>query len=165
VTGEKSARDPESAPQPQRYFYCYSLPLEVGSVIRPGNWGRILNAYTPQTSPNAWNLVRELAFEIVRVRSFPQKPCRLEAIFVCMSETDLSEFRVRTGRNLDLGYEVELVDPHAASHIADWTLANVQNTDDLRALVDRATLYWQGANIVHRELLTVSPIRITRILK
>jgi hypothetical protein len=115
----------EPAPKPQRYFYCYSLPLEVGSVIRPGNWGRILHTYTPLSSPNAWVLVRELAYELVRVRDFPKKPRRFDALFVCLSETDLSEFRINANRRLDLGYEVELVDSNARSHLGDWTLPNL----------------------------------------
>src|SRR6266508_3095158 len=153
----------EPAPEPKRYFYCYSLPLEVGSVIRPGNWGRILRTYTPQSSPNAWLLVRELAYELVRAGNFPQKPSRFDSLFLCMSEADLNEFRVSSNRRLDLGYEVELVDPGAPSHVGDWTLPNMQNTDDLQVFVNRATLYWQGAQIVKEELITLSPIRITKV--
>lgn len=147
-----------------RYFYCYSLPLEVGSVIRPGNWGRILRTYTPQSSPNPWLLTREVAYELVRVRNFSKKPSRFESIFVCLSEDDLNEFRNTANRRLDLGYEVELVNPQAPSHLGDWTLPNMQNTDNLPAFENRATLYWQGNNIVKQELITLSPIRITRVL-
>ena len=147
-----------------RYFYCYSLPLEVGSVIRPGNWGRILRTYTPQSAPNHWLLTREVAYELVRVRSFPQKPSRFESIFLYLSENDLNEFRASANRGLDLGYEVELVDPSASSHLGDWTLPNMQNTDNLPVFESRATLYWQGTNIVKPELVTLSPIRIIRVL-
>jgi uncharacterized protein DUF2441 len=148
----------------QRYFYCYSLPLDVGSVIRPGNWGRILRTYTPQSSPNAWILTRELVWEVVRLRSFPDRPSRFEAIFLCLSEKDLNEFSAAAGRRLDLAYEVELVDPSAGSHTGDLTLTNIQNTDSPAVFEQRATQYWQGTNIVKPELITVSPIRITRVL-
>lgn len=150
---------------PARYFYCYSLPLEVGSVIRPGNWGRILRTYTPQTSPNAWNLIRELIFELVRARAFPAKPSRFEGIFLCLGEAGLDEFKKATNRHLDIGYEVELVDNQAASHSGDWSVANLQNTDNSTSLENRAGVYWQGLNITKPELLTLSPIRITRILQ
>jgi hypothetical protein len=148
----------------QRYFYCYSLPLEVGSVIRPGNWGRILRTYTPQSSSSPWILTRELVYELVRVRSFPKKPSRFDSIYVCFTEADLNDFKVNTNRRLDLGYEVELVNPQAPNHIGDWTLPNMQNTDDLSAFESRANLYWQGSNIVKQELITLSSIRITRVL-
>lgn len=147
-----------------RYFYCYSLPLEVGSVIRPGNWGRILRTYTPQSSPNPWPLTRELTYELVRIRSFPQKPSRFDCIFLCLSEKDLGEFRATTSRHLDIGYEVELVDPDAPSHIGDWTLPNISNADNLPVFENRATLYWEGNNVVKPELITLSAIRVTRVL-
>lgn len=150
--------------QAKRYFYCYSLPLEAGSVIRPGNWGRILETYTPQSSPNAWLLVRELTYELIRVQTFPDKPSRLKSLFLCTSEVDLNEFRANSNRTLDLGYEVELVNPRAPMHLGDWTLPNMQNTDNLTVFSNRAMLYWQGSNIVKEELLTLSPIRITKVL-
>jgi hypothetical protein len=153
-----------STGQTNRYFYCYSLPLEAGSVIRPGNWGRILEAYTPQSSPNAWLLVRELAYELARIQSFPNKPSRLKSLFLCTSEAGLNDFRATANRALDLGYEVELVDPSAPTHLGDWTLPNMQNTDSLVTFTNRATLYWQGSNIVKEELLTLSPIRVVRVL-
>ena len=40
----------------------------------------------------------------------------------------------------------------------------MQNTDNLPVFENRATLYWQGINIVKPELVTLSPIRITRVL-
>lgn len=154
----------QPTPQSSRYFYCCSLPLDVGSVIRPGNWGRIMRMYTPQSSPNAWLLVRELAYELARMQSFPQKPNRFEALFLCTSEADLNEFRNTSNRHLDLGYEVELVDPNAPSHLGDWTLANMQNTDNLQVFINRAAQYWHGQDIVKPELITLSPVRITRVL-
>ena len=133
-------------------------------MIRPGNWGRILHSYTPQTPANAWVLVRELAYENVRFRSFPHKPSRFDSLFLCLSEVELNEFRTIAKRGFDLGYEVELVDPATPSHLGDWTLPNMQPTDDLRVFVNRAILYWQGNDIVKPEFVTLSPIRITRVL-
>ena len=149
---------------PQPYFYCCSLPLQVGSIILPGNWGRIIRTYTPQSCQHPWLLTRELVYELVRVKDFPRKPSRLECLFLCMNEADLNEFRTTYNRHLDLGYEVELVDPQSPNHIADWTLPNMQNSDNLTVTENRATLYWRGENIVKQELLTVSPIRIMRVL-
>jgi hypothetical protein len=145
------------------YFYCYSLPLGVGSVIDPGNWGRILRTYSQQ-SGNAWTLVRELVYELIRREHFPTKPSRFDCLFLCTSEAGLSEFRNRTGRRLDIGYEVELVDPQAVSHAGDWTLPNLQASNDVPSLEKRALQYWQGHNIVQPELATLSPIRIVQRL-
>ena len=118
---------------PTSYFYCCSTPLAQGSVVNPGNWGRILRMYTQQGSPNPWILTRELIYELVRVRSFPAKPSRLDCLFVCMSETDLTAFRANAGRIFDIGYEVELVDPQASNHLGDWSAANSQPTANMPA--------------------------------
>jgi len=147
---------------PQHYYYCYSLPLEPGSVIKPGNWGRILKKYTPQTSPNCWLFVRELVYESVRREAFPHKPSRFDSIFLCFTENDLIEFRDTNNRRLDIAYEIEVIDETTPSHIGDLTLANMANTDDYHVFENRARLYWQGENIVKQELITTSPIRIIR---
>ena len=149
---------------PQRYYYCCSLPLEPGSVIKPGNWGRILKKYTPQTSPNPWLFVRELVFESVRREAYPHKPNRFDAIFLCLTENDLIEFRDTNNRRLDIAYEIEVMDETAPSHIGDLSLANMANTDDYHVFENRARLYWQGENIVKQELITAIPIRIIRLI-
>jgi hypothetical protein len=59
---------------------------------------------------------------------------------------------------------VELVDPAAPAHLGDWTIPNMQNTDDLTMFENRAMLYWQSQNIVKQELVTLSTIRITGII-
>jgi hypothetical protein len=105
-----------------------------------------------------------MAYELVRVQSFPGKPSRFKCIFVCPSENDLNDFRSSTNRCIDLGYEVELVDSQLPSHHGDWSLLNMQDTDNLSVLEDRAARYWQGNNIVKPEFITLSPIRITRVL-
>lgn len=146
------------------YFYCYSLPLAAGSVINPGNWGRILRMYTQQTNAQPWVLIRELAYEGVRRQQFPAKPSRFDGLFVCETEADLKDFRMAANRRLDIGYEVELVDPSASCHRGDRTLPNLQPTDDLPTFETRAVLYWQGTSIMKPELLTLSSIRIVRQL-
>jgi hypothetical protein len=120
--------------------------------------------YTPQRSPNAWLLVRELIFEQVRIGSFPHKPSRFDCTFVCLSEADLLELCAASNRYLDLKYEVELVQPDLPNHLGDWTLANMDNGYDCPIFENRAGLYWQGNNPVKQELLTQSSLRIIRVL-
>jgi len=147
-----------------QYFYCYSLPLEVGSMVKPGNWGRILKTYKVGSPVNPWLLVRELIFEQVRREHYPNKPSRLESIFLCTSEAGIKQFRTETGRNLDLIYRVELVDSDAPQHLSDWRLANFENGDDYVSLEKKANLYWQADNVNQSELITTSNIRITGII-
>jgi hypothetical protein len=146
-------------------FYCTSIPVRAGSIIEPGNWGRMLRLYAPQNTnvPAAWVLIREYVYELIRRDQFPSKPSRLHGLFVCSTEASLAEFRSGAGRPFDLSYEVELVDPQAPSHVGDWSLANFVQTDDVRTIERRAAMYWQPTEVVLKpELLTLSPIKILR---
>ncbi len=144
----------------QIYYYCYSLLLEPGSVILPGNWWRILRTYKVGAQTNTWLLVRELIFEQVRNKYYPEKPSRLESIFLCPNEEKIKEFRVSTNRNLDIIYKVELLDSDKPTHISDWTLANFQNEDDYQSFEDKAKKYWEAKEINNTEVITLSKIKI-----
>lgn len=146
------------------HFYCGSALLAAGSVIEPGNWGRILQLYTPQAQPNSWLLVRELVYEDVRRIHFGGKPSRLSSTFLCLSEPDIREFRTQYNRVFDLMYEVEFVNQNAPQHSGDWTLLNMANTNTIQVFESQAHLYWQGNNIVKQEVVTQSPIRVLRRL-
>ena len=142
------------------YFYCCSLPLMAGSVIKPGNWGRIIKTYSPQSSPNVWLFIRELIFEQVRRENFSTKPSRFESIFLCLDQNSIRDFKQTTSRSLDLIYEVVVLDEQEPTHIGDWALCNIQNNDNYSTFVDRAKMYWSGENIAKPELVTTSPIKI-----
>lgn len=144
------------------YFYSTSLPSEPGSIVKPGNWGRMLRLYTRQTSPDSWWLARELIYEQVRQDRFPDKPCRFESIFLCPSEQDIIDFK-NNNRPFDLPYEVKIID-ETPSHIGDLTLPSIQPTDNYAVFVGRAMLYWKGENIVKPEIVAISRIRIKRSL-
>jgi Protein of unknown function (DUF2441) len=148
------------------YFYCCSTPLDVGSVVRPGDWARILRAYNHQIFSDTWiALVGELVYEIVRRELFPTKPSRFHCLFLCTSEVGLLDFRAASGRTRDIGYEVELINPQAQSHLGDWTLPNVRSTYDVTAIARHALLYWRGISVANPQLVTLSPIRIARRLQ
>lgn len=111
-------------------YYACSYPLEAGSVVEPGNWNRILRRHTRQEG-NPWRLVRELIFEDIRKECFPDKPSRLQAAFVSETINDLETFIGNNGRNFDLKYEVELIDPDAKSHRGCCVVQNMANTDSI----------------------------------
>jgi hypothetical protein len=148
------------------YFYCCPMQLDVGSVVHPGNWEQILRTYSHRKFSNTWlTLVSELVHEHVRREAFPMKPSRFHCLFLCTSATGLSTFRIASGRLRDIGYEVELLDPAAQSHLGDWTLSNIRPTDSVVAVTRNAILYWRGISIANPELATLSPIRIARRLR
>lgn len=148
-----------------QYYYCCSLPLEPGSIIKPGNWGRIIKTYTPQTSPNSWLLARELIFEQVRFKYFAEKPSRFESVFLCLDEATIKDFRNSNNRKLDIIYKVELVDIDKPQHTGDYNLANIQQNDNFKSIEEKAKKYWQGSNILKAELVTSSRIRIVEMIE
>lgn len=57
------------------FFHIAPMLLGAGSVILPGNWGRVLKLYT-----NANDVFyREHILETIRANEYPDKPSRLNA--------------------------------------------------------------------------------------
>jgi hypothetical protein len=134
-----------------------------GSVIIPGNWGRILKAQSWQHAQAA----KEVMLETARLRVAPEKPSRLECCFAFLSPEEADRFRPYAGFVHHVLYEVELVDPEKGFSVCDIALMKVDGP--LR--VDWADAYWNGVveiaetrppNI--REILTLSALRIIRQL-
>lgn len=157
-----SSLEMEAAKMPESYFWCCSYPLGVGSVVFPGNWGRILKLYTPQSGHNAWLLVQELVFEEIRFREFSSKPSRFETVFLCRTTEDILQFREASNRIKDLVYEVELVEPARPSHVGDMALACCQASDNFESFASRARCYWSGEGSDQPETITTSAIRIMK---
>jgi hypothetical protein len=161
--------DNAAAPGPSFYFFA-SLRLAPGSVVFPGNWGRMLRRYENDTAipgnlfGNSWILAREMRFEVIRLKHFPDKPSRLDCAFCCYT---IDEARAYQNGGADrpkvlLLHRVELVDPSLPSHTATIELVNFPppNTSFLDVTEQRAMAYWGGAMQGTRELLTLSPLRI-----
>lgn len=132
-------------------------------MILPGNWGRILKRYKP-SHPNLRVLVRELIFEQIRLREFASKPSRFETVFLCHTEEDILEFKNEYNRPLDLVYEVELVDSTSSSHVGDMALAGLQDSDEFESFAERARSYWKGGTLEKPETITMSPIRVKKLI-
>lgn len=144
--------------------------LEPGSIILPGNWGRVLRAA-------GWRHVSALAeqaLEAARLARFPHRPSRLDSAFACVTEQEARDFMHRTSSfNNHLLYAVTLVDPSAASHITDSRLCVPQG----KLRHDWADVYWMDAQhqaaaipgidwgaatggVMLREMLTLSALRV-----
>jgi hypothetical protein len=143
---------------PDYYFLC-PYPLRVGSIVEPGNWGRILRRYTPGNA-NLWLIVKEQVYEQIRREQFPALPSRLTSAFVCETLNDLRDFQTRTNRQFDLPYRVELVDVAAPSHRCCISQVDSQQGDTIPILEQRAMLYWAGNNIQRPEIITSSALRL-----
>ena len=152
------------------YYHLSGAMLANGSIVEPGNWGRVIRAWGWQHTL----AMRECALEDSRIARFSHRPSRLESAFVLPSLDEAKFFRNQTnGFQQHILYRVSLCDDGASSHITDSRLCSPQGT--LRP--NWADIYWldleqqasaiPGINWLEvvngvqlRELLTLSKLRI-----
>lgn len=119
------------------YFHLSGAPLRVGSIIEPGNYGRIIRRA-------AWShasAVRETSLEAARLARFGDRPSRLDAVFAFLSQEEAEFFRAtENGFALHHLYRVSLLEADAATFVTDWRY--LVPTGILRA--DWSDLYWGG---------------------
>jgi hypothetical protein len=110
--------------------------LAPGSIIEPGNWGRIIRTM-------GWRhdlAIREMALENARVLRFPHRPSRLDSVFVFLTADEARNFRSRIQAfGHHILYRVRLADPSAVSHITDNRFSGPQGA----LHHDWADMYWR----------------------
>lgn len=152
------------------YFHLSGAMLDQGSIIMPGNWGRIIKAVQWQHG----QAFREMALEDARVSRFPHRPSRLESSFVCPTEQEARDFRSNiNGFQNHILYQVALCDPSATSHLTDSRLCGPVGS--IRS--NWADVYWMdidaqasailgidwaavAAKLQLHEMLTLSKLRV-----
>lgn len=155
----------------QPFYFLSSLSLAPGSIVQPGNWGRIIEKYeTPSANRQTFgslNLIaRELMFEMVRAETYPDKPSRLLAAFCCPSLADMQQYRPKADPyGFQIVYEVDLVDPAKQTHFAPLAMIDfAENTFFLMETRARADRYWSGHPDGPREIVTLSPLLIRAVV-
>jgi hypothetical protein len=151
------------------FFHLTPIRLAPGSIVLPGNWGRIIRKYvTPitnvQTFGNAWLMSRELIFEDVRKEQFASKPSRLGAAFCCPDEPSARVYQAQADPSkIQTLHEVEFVDPAAPTHTAPLLMVDfVPGTLFMEETARRAVTYWSGDPNGNQEIVTLSPLRVVR---
>lgn len=157
---------------PPVLFHLTMVRLGRGSIIEPGNWGRLLSRYESPAEPgqkvfgNPWVLARELVFEAVRVESFSAKPSRFSSTFALVSEEQALAYRTRYNLKLkQVLHRAELVDPASPLHagiVSDWPPGGMPFLAPMRA---KAVDYWSGRGEGITEILSASPLRILECLE
>jgi hypothetical protein len=155
------------------FFHAAPMLLAPGSVVLPGNFGRVIRQQGA-THP-LWN--RESALEVVRSSNYPTKPSRLDACFACLHEKTLRFYVTAMSQKTQhylwpVLYEVEKVDQNAPEHRSDFNV--VEPLPRLnKTMTEIAHLYWTAGlwiNVVGapgircEEMVTTSPLRILRTL-
>lgn len=149
-------------------FHMTAIRLEPGSIIKPGNWGRILRRYqrihaNNQSFGDPWILSRELIFEMVRRQSYPDKPSRWESAFCFLSPDDIAPYRqVNDSGKLNIVYRVEIVDDDAPKHFGgldalSWLPEGGVFVENYEAI---AAMYWSQPLPGPQELVTTSRLRV-----
>ena len=121
-------------------YHCSPSWLEPGSIIRPGNYGRILK----MIGANHTHWLREQFLELIRTQEFPDKPSRLTSAFTCEHLNAIRWFR-ESNCAMGVVYEVELVNPDANRHTTDFNLIQPipGEVDDM---CDISRRYWRASH-------------------
>lgn len=143
------------------YYHCAPLRLSPGSVIHPGNWGRVLKLSTLVNGQVDITLLREALLEQARLLYAPEKPSRLNSVFVCPSLEEAKTFRERY-QPTQLIYTVTPVEKNAPTFVGDYEASRKPYPlIYFQAMMDFAAEYWQQSETNHHpEILIQSPVRI-----
>jgi hypothetical protein len=158
------------------YYHLSGALLAPGSIIKAGNWGRIIRHWGWQHN----EAMKEMALEDARRSRFAHRPSRLDGIFVFLDVTEARNFRQRiVSFASHILYRVSLTEPSALSHVTDTRLSGPQASlrhdwaDVYWMDFDPATLVipgfesWQLATngyVQEREMITLSDIRVEEVL-
>jgi hypothetical protein len=158
------------AEDPISYYHLSGAALAPGSVILPGNWGRVIRAHGWAHNYS----LREMALEDARVARFPDRPSRLDSAFVFLTLGEARNIRIHSGGfQQHILYRVTLIDPEAVSHITDSRLCGPVGT----VRCNWADVYWlpyaaqaaavpgidwgaQVRTMELREMVTLSQLRV-----
>jgi hypothetical protein len=154
------------------FFHSCPISLGLGSVIEPGNWGRIIDLYTlGDAGPSGTIFVayRETVLESYRRERCLAKPSRLKGLFGCPDEQTIRAYHAaHTPRNVI--YEVETIEDGPTHHQGDYMLAVFPpqmhpQMQYVREFPLRAAEYWSDTHPkLHPEILVGCAVRVRRRL-
>lgn len=150
---------------------CYHVApilLEPGSIIIPGNYGRIINL----VGINHQLYSREMLLEYVRVKNFSHKPSRFSSCFACL-ELDEAKFYRNLQHKTSLLYEVKIINTSAKFHTGCYNMLPSVNCSGVPGNPELiANNYWNGEmvkvqgheNYNCNELVIESPLKIISLI-
>lgn len=101
------------------FYHVAPIILEPNSIIKKGNWGRILVNHD-KFNNNTWIMLStEHAHENTRKLKHINKPSRFNCTFVCQSLDAVKQYQLNNSP-LGLIYEVEVIDKMCSFHVGDY---------------------------------------------
>jgi len=148
-------------------FHFAPLRLGSGSLIQPGNFGRIIRRYEATETFSGWRLARELIFEDQRP---DYKPSRFNSCFGLPTHQDAEAYRRFNDPNFfQVLHEVEIVNPTLPTHTASLSWIEFPESGPFLDLMRlQAKQYWAGEpgdSEKGIETLSASEFRIIRCLE
>jgi hypothetical protein len=173
-----SGHPPPAAAIGTRLYGTAAPGLAAGTPLSPGEFGRRqLERVVVRVVPEAPRVISdpvwaaptllEMAWEIVRLREFPELPSRLNCLFFWMDEGAARRFHSNRPWPAEL-YEVEVVEC-ARICLADMNLISYFEVNESAAsMMERARRYWAGELPVPPgvppEVLLEGTVRVVRSL-
>lgn len=155
-------------------YHLTMTRLREGSIIEPGNWGRLVRKYENATLRNSqfggnlagWIIARELVLELERVKNFNGLPSRFDSSFSFRDAENVERYRLKNDiHKAQVLHEIEFVEPAAVTHEASVSLLDWPPPDHsfLTVMGNMAAEYWKGAVAGDvREVVSASALRVLR---
>lgn len=146
------------------FYHCAPMSLEVGSVIRSGNWGRIVRATSiAGVNDGTSKIIFELAYENSRLLHNPSAPSRLDCIFCCPTLDEAQAYR-EAQQPTGIIYKVLPLDPSTPIHVTSWLLWGLGTGSNFTQSQKRLKDYWTATPTEQREVLVGGPVQIIDIV-
>lgn len=152
-----------------KLYHVAPIPLGAGSVIEPGNFGRLM----PTNPAGSFFAHRESIYECIRLKEAPGKPSRLDSIFLLPTEEDARTYQAQFDTR-GIIYEVELLNKEARKHtsLVNLVVVSHANTPPIPVshVEEMARRYWKYESIEGMgiqaagasEVIVASPVRLVR---
>lgn len=145
-----------------------------GTIIKPGNFKRLLHSLHEALPIKGRVLVtgmlcREMLFEAMRLRDFPELPSRLDCVFVLPTKADADAYaKINNADGRQVLHEVERVDANVSTHTAWLSHCTMRSGGSfLDQMEPKGRSYWTGEKgdaSAGREMLVAGTVRIVRRL-
>lgn len=156
-------------------LFCTAAPdLPAGAILKPGDFRQRMmdkivlrleegEVIAPDPAETGVTMM-ELAWEVVRLREFPDRPSRLDCLYLWEREAKARDFHSRRPWPTGL-YEVEVIECHRV-FVADMNLISYfEEPETVASLMNRARRYWAAepeTGSESREALLEGAARVVR---